>query len=415
MVRRLNLLTPKFIESIETPGRYADGGGLYLQVASAKGGGATKSWLFRFMRGHVSRNGKPISREMGLGALSTNRRDGLITTKEARERAYRAREDLKAGLDPIEARRGLRAARLLEEARGVTFSQCAAEYIDTHKAGWKGEKHVKLWRGSLKRFAEPVMGAVPVGMIDTALVLKVLKPIWETKTKTAVDVRLRIELILNWAKTHGYRDGENPARWRGHIKNALPDPAKVVKVKHLAAMPYDDVPALMMKLRQETTTAAAALEWTILTAVRSDNTFAATWPEVDFEKRVWTIPAARMKADADLRVPLTDRAIEILNNLDATTAYIFSGENPKKKLPHEKMLKALKAIQPGLTVHGFRSTFKDWASEQTSYPNEVSEMALAHKVGGKVENAYRRTDLFNKRRALMDEWAAFCDGVERPR
>ncbi|TYL91323.1 DUF4102 domain-containing protein [Bradyrhizobium rifense] len=315
MARRLNLLSPKFIETVDRPGRYSDGGGLYLQVAAAMGGGVTKSWLFRFMRGHVSRRGKPISREMGLGALSTHKRDGLITTKEARERAYRAREDLKAGIDPIEARKGLRAARRLEEARGVTFAQCAAEYIESHKAGWKGEKHVKLWRGSLKRYVEPVMGNVPVVMIDTALVLKALKPIWEMKTKTAVDVRLRIELILNWAKTHGYRDGENPARWKGHIKNALPDPAKVVKVKHLPAMPYEDVPALMLKLRQETTTAAAALEWTVLTVVRSDNTFAATWSEVDREKKVWTIPASRMKADADLRVPLTDRAIEILNGL----------------------------------------------------------------------------------------------------
>jgi integrase len=412
MARRLNLLSPKFIENIDKPGRYADGGGLYLQVAASKSGGVTKSWLFRYMRGHVSRTGKPMSREMGLGALSTNKRDGFITTKEARDRAYRAREDLKAGSDPIDSRQALRAARRLTEAKLVTFSQCAAEYIESHKAGWKGEKHTKLWKGTLKKYAEPIIGHLPVAGVDTALVLKVLKPIWEIKTKTAMDIRIRIELILNWAKTHGYRDGENPARWRGHIENALPDPSKVAKVTHLAAMPYDELPGFMNKLRAETSTEAAALEWTILTAVRSDNTFAATWPEIDADKKVWTIPKERMKAAADHRVPLTDRAIEILKKRDRGTQFVFSGKNPKKKLPHEKMLKVLKALRPGLTVHGFRSTFKDWASEQTAYPNEVSEMALAHKVGDKVENAYRRTDLFERRRALMMDWAAYCSTVE---
>jgi integrase len=379
-------------------------------VASSRNGGVTKSWLFRYMRGHVSRNGKPTSREMGLGPLSTNRRDGFITTKEARDRAYKAREALKVGIDPIDAKQALRVARMVDEAKLVTFSQCAAEYIESHKAGWKGEKHVKLWKGSLKRYAEPIIGNLPVGAVDTALVLRVLKPIWETKTKTAVDVRLRIELILNWAKTHGYRDGENPARWRGHIENALPDPSKITKVKHLAAMPYDELPGFMGKLRATTGTPAAALEWTILTAVRSDNTFAATWPEIDLEKKVWVIPAARMKANSDHRVPLTDRMVEILSKMGRATAIIFSGENPKKKLPHEKMLMVLKVLRPGLTVHGFRSTFKDWASEQTAYANEVSEIALAHKVGDKVENAYRRTDLFEKRRALMNDWAAYCAG-----
>jgi integrase len=408
MARRLNLLSPKFIETIEKPGRFSDGGGLYLQVSAGKNGGVTKSWLFRYMRGHVSRTGKPTSREMGLGPLSTNKRDGFITTKEARDRAYRAREALKAGVDPIDSKQALRAAKMVDEAKAVTFSQCAAEYIDSHKAGWKGEKHVKLWKGSLKRYAEPIFGSLPVAAVDTQLVLKVLKPIWETKTKTAVDTRLRIELILNWAKTHGYRDGENPARWRGHIENALPDPSKISKVKHLPAMPYDELPGFMGKLRAETGTSSAALEWTILTAVRSDNTFAATWPEIDFEKKVWVIPSARMKADADHRVPLTDRLVEILAKMDSNTTFIFSGENPKKKLPHEKMLKVLKALRPGLTVHGFRSTFKDWASEQTAYANEVSEMALAHTVGDKVENAYRRTDLFEKRRRLMEDWAAYC-------
>ncbi|WP_342728865.1 integrase arm-type DNA-binding domain-containing protein [Bradyrhizobium sp. B097] len=412
MARLLNRLSPKFIENIDKPGRYADGGGLYLQVAPSKDGGVTKAWLFRYMRGHTSRAGKPTSREMGLGPLSTSKRDGFITTKEARDRAYGARESLKAGIDPLETKRALRLAKRIQEAKAVTFSQCAAEYIEAHKAGWKGEKHTKLWKGSLKRYVEPVFGALPVASVDTALVLKALKPIWGTKTQSAAKLRMRIELIINWATTHGYREGENPARWRGHLKNVLPDPGKVAKVTHLPAMPYAELPAFMAELRQDETVAARALEWTILSAVRSDNTFGLTWEagEVDAAKKCWTIPAERMKADADHRVPLTDRMLEILSGLSRDTKYVFSGENPKKKLPHEKMLKALKAIRPGLTVHGFRSTFKDWASEQTAYANEVSEMALAHAVGDKVENAYRRTDLFDKRRLLMEDWATYCGG-----
>jgi integrase len=378
MARRLNLLSPKFIETIAKPGRYADGGGLYLQVSAAKNGGVSKSWLFRYMRGHVSRSGKPMSREMGLGALSTNKRDGFITTKEARDRAYRARESLKVGVDPLDARKALRTAERIEGAKAMTFSQCAAEYIKSHQAGWKGQKHVKLWKGSLARYVEPLIGALPVASIDTGLVLKVLRPIWETKTKTAVDTRSRIELILNWAKIHGYRDGENPARWKGHLDNALPKPSKIAKVTHLAAMPYDDIPSFMGKLRLQGSTAAAALEWTILSAARSDDTLGFPWPEIDTEKKVWTIPAPRMKAEADHRVPLSDRMIVIVEKLNRDTAFVFSGASLKKKLPHEAMLKVLKAIRSGVTVHGFRSTFKDWASEQTAYPNEVSEMALAH-------------------------------------
>jgi integrase len=253
------------------------------------------------------------------------------------------------------------------------------------------------------------MGGLPISSIDTALVLKTLKPIWQTKTKTAVDIRSRIELILNWAKIHGYRDGENPARWKGHLENALPKPSKISKIKHLTALPYDELPNLMGKLRKEQGTSAAALEWTILTAVRSDNTLAAVWSEIDVGKKVWTIPMARMKADADHRVPLTERMIEILEAQSRDTNFVFSGVNPTKKLPHEAMLKTLKAIGVSVTVHGFRSTFKDWASEQTGYANEVSEMALAHKIADAVEAAYRRGDLFEKRRRLMEDWAAYCE------
>src|SRR5437016_8835160 len=239
------------------------------------------------MRGHVSSNGKPLSRELGLGPLSTTKRDGYITTKEARDRAYRARESLKAGVDPLDAKKALRAAERIEGAKAMTFSQCATEYIKGHQAGWKGQKHVKLWKGSLARYVEPLIGVLPVASIDTGLVLKVLRPIWEAKTKTAVDTRSRIELILNWAKIHGYRDGENPARWKGHLDNALPKPSKIAKVTHLDAIPYDDLPGFMRKLSQVESTAAAALEWTILAAARTDDTLGFTWPAIDTEKKIW--------------------------------------------------------------------------------------------------------------------------------
>jgi integrase len=402
MTRQLNLLSPKFVETVAEPGRYSDGGGLYLQV-TAGANGITKSWLFRYMRGG------PTSREMGLGAASMRKGDGYTTLLQARQKRTRAREMLESGIDPLEVKRAGKMAERIDRAKSMTFALCAAEYIKEHQAQWKGEKHVKLWNGSLGKYVLPLIGGLPISAIDTALVLKTLKPIWQTKTKTAVDIRSRIELILNWAKIHGYRDGENPARWKGHLENALPKPSKIAKVKHLIALPFDALPSLMGKLRKEEGTSAAALEWTILTAVRSDNTLAAVWSEIDMAKKVWTIPKERMKADADHRVPLTERMIEILEAQSRDTDFVFSGVNPTKKLPHEAMLKTLKAIGASVTVHGFRSTFKDWASEQTAYSNEVSEMALAHKISNAVEAAYRRGDLFEKRRRLMDDWAAFCE------
>ena len=372
-------------------------------MSATKNGGITKSWLFRYMRGGTT------SREMGLGATSMRKGDGYTTLGQARSKRTRAREMLGAGIDPLDVKRAGKMAERIEKAKAMTFAHCATEYIKEHEAEWKGEKHVKLWNGSLKKYVLPEIGGLPVAAIDTALVLKVLKPIWQTKTKTAVDTRSRIELILNWAKIHGYRDGENPARWKGHLENALPKPSKIAKVSHHPAMPYDELPGFAGKLRNEQGNAAAALEWTILAAARTDDTLGFTWSEVDTEKRLWTIPAARMKADADHRVPLSDRMLKILEKMDRDTTFVFSGQHPKKKLPHEAMLKVLKAIRAGVTVHGFRSTFKDWCSEQTAYSNEVSEMALAHKIPNAVEAAYRRGDLFEKRRRLLADWAAYCE------
>jgi integrase len=400
--RELNKLSTKFVETVSKPGRYADGGGLYLQVSKGTSG-VTKSWLFRFM------NGGSTSRAMGLGAVSTRNGDGYTTLIKARQKRTRAREMLESGIDPLQSKRAGRTAERLEKARSVTFTQCAEQYIDGHEAGWKGKKHGRDWRGTLTRYVYPEIGALPVAAIDTALVLKVLKPIWETKTKTAVDVRSRVELVLNWAKIHGYRDGENPARWKGHLDNALPKPSKVTKVKHHPAMPYAEVPSFLAELRNKTAIGARALEWTILAASRSDEALGAEWSEIDVEKRVWTIPAPRMKADADHRVPLTDRMKEILKGQPRDGKFIFPGQHRSKKISSASMWHLLRSIRlSSETVHGFRSSFRDWAAEQTAYPSDVIEMALAHTIANKVEAAYRRGDLFEKRRALMADWAAYC-------
>jgi integrase len=403
MARPLNLLSPKFVETVAKPGKYSDGGGLYLQVSSNTVG-VTKSWLFRYMRG-----GK-ISREMGLGATSMRKGDGYTTLSQARQKRTTARELLEAGIDPLQQKHAARAAARLEAARGVTFGECAAQYIKEHAAGWKGEKHLRDWRNTLARHVDTLLGPLPVAAIDTALVLKVLKPIWTTKTKTAGDVRSRIELILNWAKIHGYREGENPARWKGHLQNALPKPSKIAKVKHHDAMPYADVPGFMAELRGLETVTARALEWTILAAARSAEALGAQWSEIDIEKRVWTIPAVRMKAAADHRVPLTDRMIDILKARPRTGKLVFpTPGHGSKNLSIPAMWKLLRKIRPsGETVHGFRSSFRDWAAEQTAYPSDVIEMALAHTISNKVEAAYRRSDLFEKRQRLMADWAAYC-------
>ena len=404
MARPLNLLSPKFVETVANPGRYSDGGGLYLQVSACKDG-VTKSWLFRYMRGGAT------SREMGLGAMSMRKGDGYTTLSQARQKRTRAREMLEAGIDPLQQKHSARAAARLEAAKGVTFGECAGQYIEEHAAGWKGEKHLRDWRNTLSRHVEPLLGPLPVAAIDTALVLKVLKPIWTTKTKTAGDVRSRIEMILNWAKIHGYRDGENPARWKGHLQNALPKPSKVAKVKHHDAMPYTELPGFMVELRGRATVTARALEWTILAASRSDESLGALWSEIDIEKAVWTIPAARMKAAADHRVPLTRRMIEILKAQPQTGKLVFpTPGHGSKKLSIPAMWRLLRKIRSsGETVHGFRSSFRDWAAEQTAYPNDVIEMSLAHKVAGKTEAAYLRSDMFEKRRALMVDWAAYCE------
>ncbi len=391
------------VQKEKTPGRYADGGGLYLQVSRWDGETVTKSWLFRYML-----SGK--ARQMGLGPLHT------VTLADAREKARQARALLLEGIDPIDARHGRKQEAKAEAAKRVTFRAAAEQFIEGQRAGWKNDKHGDQWKATLETYAYPVMGDLSVAAIDTGHVLKILEPIWTTKTETASRVRGRIEQVLDWATVRGFRRGDNPARWRGHLKHALPEKSKVRKVKHHAAMAYAELPGFMETLRASNSISARAMEFTVLTAVRTGQTIGAKWSEIDMASKVWTIPAERMKAGHEHRVPLSPRAIEILKALphEKGNDHLFIGVMKSRGLSNMAMLEMLRGLtENGFTVHGFRSSFKDWAAEQTSYPNEVSEAALAHIVRNQTEAAYRRGDVLEKRRKLMEAWAGFCAGPAR--
>ena len=394
MARKINRLSPRSVATIAKRGRYADGGGLLLQVSAYD----TKAWLFRF-----TLNGRP--RAMGLGPLHT------ISLAEAREAARECRKLVREGIDPIEQRHAEKATRQLEGAKVKTFQQCAKDYIRDHGEAWRNVKHAGQWSSTLETYVYPVIGRLPVQAVDTALVLRVLKPIWTTKTETATRVRGRIEAILDSAKALGYRSGDNPARWRGHLKNLLPKPNKLRKVKHHAALPYDEMGAFMVKLRERTTIAARGLELLILTAARTAEVTGARWDEVDIEKAIWTVPASRTKAEKLHRIPLSPHALSVLQAMSEVRQndFIFPGQRPKSPLSGAAFQHLLKRLEcAGVTTHGFRSSFRDWSAEHTAYPREVCEMALAHAVPDKVEAAYLRSDLFDKRRRLMNDWATFC-------
>jgi integrase len=398
MARTLGRLTALKVEKARKPGMYADGGGLYLRVTPE----GARNWVFRFM---IDR--KP--RWMGLGPLA------LYSLADARARAQDARRKRHEGIDPIEARRAKRAQQRLDAAKAITFKQCAESYIASHRAGWRNAKHRYQWPATLGAYVYPAIGALPVQAVDTALVHKVLEPIWTAKPETASRVRQRIENILGFAKVCGYRDGENPARWRGHLDNLLPARSKVRDVKHLAALPYVELPTFLVNLRTREATAARALEFLVLTAARTGEVIGARWNEIDMLDKIWTVPAGRMKAHREHRVPLSPRAVAILKEMlaarhgDASDTIVFSGPKPGKPLSNMALLMLLRRMERGaLTVHGFRATFKTWASERTSFQNEIVEAGLAHIIGGKVEQAYRRGDLFEKRRRLMQQWATFC-------
>ncbi|MGH8735902.1 MAG: tyrosine-type recombinase/integrase [Burkholderiales bacterium] len=393
MSRPVHRLSAKTVEKTKGPGYYSDGGGLYLQVSAT----ASRSWIFRY-----TRRGK--SHEMGLGSG----RD--VSLAEARTRAEDARRQLAGGVEPLAAREGHRAQEELQKAGSISFSECAKKYIDAHKASWRNEKHAEQWQNTLDSYAGPVIGELAVKDVDTALVLRVLEPIWSKKPETASRVRGRIERILDYARVRGYRDGENPARWRGHLDKLLPSALNRKTREHHAALPYDELPAFMRDLRAQGGNAARALELLILTAARTGEIIGCEpEKEMDLKKEVWTIPAGRMKAGKEHRVPLSPQAVTVIE-AQPTGTYLFSGGKEGAPLSNMAMLELLRRMgRDDLTVHGFRSTFRDWAAECTSYPGEVCEMALAHAIGDKVEAAYRRGDLFEKRRSLMLDWARYCD------
>ena len=293
----------------------------------------------------------------------------------------------------------------------MTFDACAAAYIEAHKTSWRNEKHRDQWRNTLNSYASPVFGSLPVQAIDVALVMKVLEPIWKTKSETASRLRGRIEAVLDWATVRSYREGENPARWRGHLDKLLPARSKIQKVEHHPALPHDEIGDFMAMLRGQDGTAARALEFLILTAARTGEIIGARWDEIDLEDKIWVVPGARMKAGREHRVPLSGAALAILEQMREIREgdFVVPGGKKGKPLSNMAMLAVLKRMgRDDLTTHGFRSTFRDWAAERTNFPREVVEMALAHTIESKVEAAYRRGDLFQKRRQLMEAWVRFC-------
>lgn len=389
MARKSNLLTAKAVDAAKSPGRYSDGGGLYLIITKA----LNRKWVFRYIF-----DGK--ARELGLGSLKS------VTLAQARARADAARRKIADGIDPIEEKRAV-------VVEIPTFGECADDYIETHKASWKNEKHIAQWQMTLREYAAPLR-KLPVDKVDTEAVLKVLKPIWLKKNETASRLRGRIESVLNAAKAKGFRSGENPALWRGHLDQLLPKTSSLARGHH-KALPIDELPSFMAALRARPELSARALEFAILTAARSGEALNAAWSELDLENEVWTIPAERMKAKREHRVPLCGRALEILRELREVATdnpYVFPGRKPNRPLSDMALEMTLRRMKVDVTAHGFRSTFKDWSMEHTAHPGELSEMALAHAVRDKTEKAYRRGDLFKKRHALMADWDAFCGSGE---
>ncbi|MBS1767174.1 MAG: integrase arm-type DNA-binding domain-containing protein [Acidobacteria bacterium] len=407
----LHKLSAAKVAKCATPGYLLDGGGLYLQVApraSRRGDSAkstpaslvTKSWCFRYRDRGTGR-----LREMGLGPFPD------VSLEAARGKAAELRELLRAGRDPMAERAARRATLRADLAKEMTFDQAAAACISDRRAEWRSEKHAAQWSSTLATYVSPVIGKLPVSAIDLALVRKVLDPIWLTKNETASRVRQRIETVLAWATVSGFRKGENPARWRGHLDQLLPKPSKIQKAEHHPALPYDKIGAFVAELRQKASTSALALEFTILTAARTREVLEASWEEFDLERRIWVIPAARMKAGKAHTVPLSPRAMEILEAMGEVQegSHVFLGGREGAPLSNMAMIALLKRMgRSDITVHGFRSTFRDWAGEQTTFPREVIEHALAHQLKDRAEAAYARSTLPEKRRKLMEAWAEYC-------
>ena len=403
MARITDRLAAIKVGSLKAKGLHADGGGLYLRITAS----GSKNWIYRY-----TLDGK--LRDMGLGPLTS------VPLAQARKAAAECRRQRLAGLDPIAARRCERAATK-HKADAPTFRQCAEELIASHEIGWKNAKHRQQWRNTLATYAYPILGNLPVADVGTDAVLRVLQQpvpaeksnsasLWNTRSETASRLRGRIEAVLSWAKARGLRSGENPAQWRGHLDHLLPARSKVRRVRHHPALPYSEMPAFMARLRESDSISARALEFVILTASRTGEALGARFVEIDLEAKLWTVPAERMKAGKEHRVPLSPRAITIVKEMGGIrmSDYLFPGMKQGKPLSDMALLMLLRDLRPGVVTHGFRSTFRDWAAEQTLVPNFVAEAALAHVVADKVEAAYRRADLLEKRRKLMEAWAAYC-------
>jgi len=395
MARLINQLCARSVATIKEPGLHGDGNGLYLRVTPE----STRSWMFRFMI-----DGK--ARSMGLGAV------GDVSLAEARETAIDLRRKIQRGFDPLEERRLEVERTRLEAGNAQTFKDCAEAYIAAHKVGWRNAKHAAQWTSTLASYVYPVIGGGPVQRVDTAAIMRILDPIWSSKPETANRVRGRIECVLDWATARKLRSGENPARWRGHLDKLLPARSKVRRVEHHPALPYADAADFMARVRRQRGISALALEFSILTAARTGEVVGARWSEIDFDTRLWTIPGERMKAGKLHRVALSKPAISVLRELEKVKQgeFVFPGAKADSHLSNMSLLQLLKRMgRTDVTVHGFRSTFRDWAAEQTEHPNELVEMALAHTIGNKAEAAYRRGDMIERRQRLMDEWAECCD------
>jgi integrase len=398
MGRKAVELGPLAASRLTAPGLHFVGGvaGLALQVTAS----GARSWVLRVQVGDKRR-------DMGLGGFPD------VTLASARDAARVARAKVKEGIDPIANARAVRSALKADQAAAKTFKFCALAYIDTHEAGWRNAKHAQQWRNTLETYAYPLIGDLLVRDIGLPQVLAVLEPIWTSKTETASRLRGRLESVLDWATTRGYRTGLNPARWKGHLDTVLPAAGTVANAGHHSALPVREIGAFMKTLRGQAGMSARALEFTILTAARSGEVRGACWAEIDVANAVWTVPGDRMKAGKEHRVPLSDAALAVLNSLphEDRDALVFA--SPRGGMLSDMSLTAvLRRMKVGAVPHGFRSSFRDWCAERTNHPREVAEMALAHVIGDKVEAAYRRGDLFDKRRRLMDDWAAFCANPE---
>lgn len=387
-IHRLSALT---VKRADRPGYMPDGGGLYLRVTRS----GSRSWVFRYERGGQRR-------ELGLGGIL------FVDLAEARKKAAELRRQIGVGQMPS----GIRAEIKQHALARRTFDWCAEQTIAAKRPEWKSAKHADQWHSTLREYAFPVVGAVPVDEVDLAHIKIILAPIWKTKTETATRLRARLEAVLSWAAAAGYRDRErpNPARWKGNLDALLPKPSKVAKVTHHPALAIDEMPEFMRALSQREGMAARALEFVVFTAARSGEVRGATWAEIDLDAKIWTVPAERMKAGKEHRVPLTFAALAVLQKIFPNKLKVDAPIFPATKggvLSDMALTAVMRRMEAPAVPHGFRSTFRDWASERTSYPREVAEMALAHAIGNKVEAAYRRGDLFRKRAGMMQEWADF--------